>query len=84
MGIAKFVFRMRTYQPIHMDTVALFFNNGLRGTIEEIVVYSGPLFSDMQWRIASLHIRLGVFGLYSAVEATSYSFVASRAQSWVL
>ncbi|MCI41568.1 hypothetical protein A2U01_0062801, partial [Trifolium medium] len=49
-----------------------------------IVVGGGPFFGDLQWRIASLHIKFGGLGLYSAVEATSYAFVASRAQSWVL
>ncbi|GJT14286.1 hypothetical protein Tco_0861328 [Tanacetum coccineum] len=36
------------------------------------------------WRLASLPIRLGGLGLYLAKEASSYAFVASRAQSWVL
>ena len=48
------------------------------------MVCGGPFFGDIQWRIASLPIRFGGLGLYSAVEATSYAFVASRAQSWVL
>jgi len=32
----------------------------------------------------SLPIRFGGLGLYSSLEASSYAFVASRAQSWVL
>nr|GEV77990.1 putative reverse transcriptase domain-containing protein [Tanacetum cinerariifolium] len=39
---------------------------------------------DLMMRLASLPIRLGGLGLYSAKVASSYAFVASRAQSWVL
>ncbi|KAJ0755819.1 putative reverse transcriptase domain, exostosin, DNA/RNA polymerase superfamily [Helianthus annuus] len=53
MGIAKLFFGLRTCQPVHMEDAALFFDKGLRETIEELV-------------------------------ASSYAFVASRAQSWVL
>ncbi|GJT83755.1 hypothetical protein Tco_1058097 [Tanacetum coccineum] len=57
---------------------------GLRESIENIVVCGGPFFGDLQWRLASLPIRLGGLGLYSAKVVSSYAFVASRAQSWVL
>ncbi|GKB30286.1 hypothetical protein Tco_0869687, partial [Tanacetum coccineum] len=56
----------------------------LCGSIENIVVYGGPFFGDLQWRLASLPIRFGGLGLYSAKVVSSYAFVASRAQSWVL
>jgi len=39
---------------------------------------------DLQWRLASLPIRFGRLSLHSAVVASSYAFVTSRAQSWVL
>ncbi|KAL7603985.1 hypothetical protein Lser_V15G19890 [Lactuca serriola] len=84
MGISKLFYGLRTCQPVHMEEAAIFFDNGLRAAIEDIVVCGGPFFGDIQWRIASLPIRFGGLGLYSAVEATSYAFVASRAQSWVL
>ncbi|KAJ0771049.1 putative exostosin [Helianthus annuus] len=84
MGIAKLFFGLRTCQPVHMEDAALFFDKGLREAIEELVVCGGPFFGDLQWRLASLPIRFGGLGLYSAVEASSYAFVASRAQSWVL
>nr|GEU76637.1 auxilin-like protein [Tanacetum cinerariifolium] len=35
-------------------------------------------------RLASLPIRLGGLGLYSTKGSSSYAFMASRAQSWVL
>ncbi|GJS63875.1 hypothetical protein Tco_0678439 [Tanacetum coccineum] len=66
-----------------MEEEALFFDKALRGLIENIVVCGGPFFG-LQWRLASLPIRLGGLGLYSEKEASSYAFVASRAQSWVL
>nr|GEU60664.1 hypothetical protein [Tanacetum cinerariifolium] len=73
-----------TCQPVHMDEAALFFENGLRRSIDNIVVCEGPFFGDLQWRLASLPIRLGGLGLYSIKVASSYAFVALRAQYWVL
>ena len=84
MGIAKLFFGLRTCQPIHIEEVALFFDKGLRRSIEDMMVCGGPFFGDIQWRLASLPIRFGGLGLYSAYEVSSYAFVASRAQSWAL
>ena len=56
----------------------------LREVVEDIVVGEGLFFGDLQWMLASLPIRFGGLGLYSGLEASSYAFVASRAQSWVL
>jgi hypothetical protein len=64
--------------------VTVLFDKELRAAVENIVVGGGPFFGDLQWRLASLPIKFGGLGLYSAVEATSYAFVASRAQSWIL
>ncbi|GKF57528.1 hypothetical protein Tco_0171065, partial [Tanacetum coccineum] len=66
-----------------MEEEALFFDKALRGLIENIVVCGGPFFG-LQWRLASLPIGLGGLGLYSEKKASSYAFVASRAQYWVL
>ncbi|GAU39704.1 hypothetical protein TSUD_274980 [Trifolium subterraneum] len=74
----------RTCQPRYMKDAAILFDKELRGAVEDIVVGGGRFFRDFQWRIASLPIKAGGLGLYSAVEANSYAFVASRAQSWVL
>ncbi|KAK2402907.1 hypothetical protein QL285_052393 [Trifolium repens] len=84
MGIAKLFFGLKTCQPVHMEEAAILFDKGLRGAVEDIVVSGGPFFGDLQWRISSLPIKVGGLGLYSAVEAALYAFVASRAQSWVL
>ncbi|GKA62082.1 putative reverse transcriptase domain-containing protein [Tanacetum coccineum] len=84
MGIAKLFFGLRTCQPVHMEEAALFLDKGLCGSIENIVVCGGPFFGDLQWRLASLPIRFGGLGLYSEKMVSSYAFVASRAQSWVL
>ena len=84
MSIAKILFGLRTCQPVHMEEATIFFDNGLREAIEDIVFCGGPFFGYMQWRIASLPIRFGGLSLYSAVEATSCASVASRAKSWVL
>ena len=53
MGIAKLFFGLRTCQPVHMEEAEIFFDNGLCGAIEDIVVCGGPFFGDIQWRIAS-------------------------------
>ncbi|GKB22324.1 putative reverse transcriptase domain-containing protein [Tanacetum coccineum] len=84
MGIAKLFFCLRTCQPVHMEKAALFFDKGLRGSVENIVVCGGPFFGDLQWSLASLPIQFGGLGLYSAKVGSSYAFVASRAQYWVL
>ncbi|PWA63908.1 reverse transcriptase domain-containing protein [Artemisia annua] len=62
MGIAKLFFGLRTCQPVHMEEAALFFDKGLRGSIENIVVCGGPYFGDLQWHFASLPIRFGGLG----------------------
>ncbi|KAL6545127.1 hypothetical protein OROHE_009792 [Orobanche hederae] len=84
MGIAKLFFGLRTCQPTLMEEAAVLFDKELRKAVEDIVVGGGPFFGDLQCRVASLPIRVGGLGLYSAVEAVSYAFLASRAQSWVL
>jgi hypothetical protein len=84
MGIAKLFFGLRTCQPIYMEEATILFDKELRAAVEDIVVGGGPFFGDLQWRVASLPIKVGGLGLYSAVEAASYVYVASRAQSWVL
>ncbi|PWA76277.1 reverse transcriptase domain-containing protein [Artemisia annua] len=66
----------RTCQPVHMEEAALFFDKGLRGSIENIVVCGGPYFGDLQWHLASLPIRFGGLGLYSAKVVSSYAFDA--------
>nr|GEW14212.1 hypothetical protein [Tanacetum cinerariifolium] len=66
------------------DLQTLFFDKGLRGSIENIVVCGGPFFGELQWQLSSLPIRFGGLGLYSEKLVSSYAFVASRAQSWVL
>jgi len=84
MGIAKLFFGLRTCQPIHMEEAVMLFDKELREVVEDIVVDRGPFFGDLQWRLASLPIRFGGLGLYSALETSSYAFAAFRTQSWVL
>ncbi|GKE65374.1 hypothetical protein Tco_1519535 [Tanacetum coccineum] len=67
-----------------MEEATLFFDKGLRGSIENIVVCGGPFYRDLQWRLASLPIRFDGLDLYSTKLVSSYTFVTSRAQSWVL
>ncbi|PWA84065.1 reverse transcriptase domain-containing protein [Artemisia annua] len=58
MGIAKLFFGLRTCQPVYVEEAALLFDKGLREAIEDMVVCGGPFFGDLQWRLASLPIRM--------------------------
>ena len=61
------------------------FDKELRGAAEDIVVSGGPLFEDLQQRLASLHIKVRWgLGSYQALKAPSYAFVTLRDQSSVL
>ncbi|KAJ0925676.1 putative exostosin [Helianthus annuus] len=84
MGVAKLLFGLRTCQPQLMEDAVSRFDDGLRKATEDIVVGGGPFFGDLQWRLASLPMRLGGLGLFSARDVGAYAFVASRAQSWEL
>nr|GEU72577.1 hypothetical protein [Tanacetum cinerariifolium] len=82
--ISGLVLRRVANAPVHMEEADLFFDKGLRGSIENMVLCGEPFFGDLQWRLTSLHIRFAGLGLYSTKVASSYAFVASRGQSWVL
>ncbi|XP_076897210.1 uncharacterized protein LOC143550455 [Bidens hawaiensis] len=84
MGVAKLLFGLRTCQPSYVGGAVSVFDTGLRKAIEDNVVCGGAFFGDLQWRLASLPTRFGGLGICSAEDASSYAFVASRAQSWVL
>ncbi|XP_076956600.1 uncharacterized protein LOC143631862 [Bidens hawaiensis] len=84
MGVAKLLFGLRTCQPSYVGGAVSVFDTGLRKAIEDIVVCGGAFFGDLQWRLASLPTRFGGLGICSAEDATSYAFVVSKAQSWVL
>ena len=67
-----------------MEKAIIWFGKELRREIEDIVVDGCPFFGDLQWRPTSLPIRVGGLSLYSVVNVSSYAFMASRSQSWVL
>ncbi|PWA48025.1 reverse transcriptase domain-containing protein [Artemisia annua] len=56
-----------------MEEAALFFDKGLCGSIENMVVCAGPSFGDLQWRLTSLPIRFGGLSLYSEKSGPSGS-----------
>jgi hypothetical protein len=58
-GISKLFFGLRTCQLIHMEEVAMLFDKELRGVVEDIVIGEGPYSWGLQWRVASLPIRVG-------------------------
>nr|GEU54181.1 hypothetical protein [Tanacetum cinerariifolium] len=49
-----------------LQSELLLLRSCLCGSIENIVFCGGPFFGDLQWRLASLPIRFGGLGLYSA------------------
>ncbi|GJX39552.1 hypothetical protein Tco_0252855 [Tanacetum coccineum] len=83
-GYSQTLFWFKDFSTCTHKGGNLVFDKGWRGSIENIVVCGEPFFGDLQWRLASLPIRFGGLGLYSAKVVFSYAFVASRAQSWVL
>ncbi|GAU49509.1 hypothetical protein TSUD_306620 [Trifolium subterraneum] len=74
-------FGLRTCEPVYKKDATILFDEELRGAVEDIVVGGSPFFGDFQLRITFLPIKAGGLGLYSAIEASSYTFVASRDQS---
>nr|GFB46026.1 hypothetical protein [Tanacetum cinerariifolium] len=82
---ANAVYLMGLLPQLHdPQSELLLLRSCLCGLIENIVVCGGPFFGDLQWRLSFLPIRFGGLGLYSTKLVSSYGFVASRAQSWVL
>jgi len=59
MCVAKMYFSLRTCKLEYGECATTYFDFGLRGSIEDIMV-CGVLFLDIQWRLASLPIRFGV------------------------
>jgi hypothetical protein len=56
-----------------MEEATILFDKKLCGAVEDIVVCGVPFFGDLLWRLASLPIKVGELGLYSAVDASSYA-----------
>lgn len=56
MSIAKLFFGLRVCQPIHMKEADFSFDKGLRESFEDLVVYGGPFFGDIEWSLSSLPI----------------------------
>ncbi|PWA63687.1 reverse transcriptase domain-containing protein [Artemisia annua] len=81
MGVAKLLFGLRTCQPPFVENAVSCFDKGLREAIEDIVVCGGGFFGDLQWRVATLPLRLGGLGLSSARDVATYAFVASRSET---
>lgn len=84
MCISKPFFGLRMCLSIHMEKTTIWFYKELWGGFKGIMVGGVHLFRDLQSRVTFFHIMYVGLGLYSAVETDSYTFVASRAQSWVL
>jgi len=62
----------------------MLFDKKFGWVVEDIVVSRGPFFEWFQWRFVFLPIVVGGLDLYLALEACSYTFMASKVPSWVL
>ncbi|KAF9592586.1 hypothetical protein IFM89_016037 [Coptis chinensis] len=49
--------------------------------LQGIIVSDGPGFGDLQWRLATLPLRLSGLGIYCASDVSAFAFVASRFQT---
>jgi hypothetical protein len=74
MGIAKKKFGLKTCQPIYMEEAVVLSDKELRAAVEDIVVREARSFNTFNGGLCLYPLSLGV--LYSAVETTSYAFVA--------
>ena len=81
IGVSRLYFALRTCPPFALGEALRLFDDALRVSLEHIVTSNGPGLGDWQWRVASLPLKLGGFGIYTALEASLYAFLASRYQS---
>lgn len=76
-GISKFYFCLRTIRPSAVVEAQKVFDGALRKSLDWIVTGGGSEFSDLQWQLATLPMKNGGLGVYSAFDAMKYAFIAS-------
>nr|GEY04309.1 hypothetical protein [Tanacetum cinerariifolium] len=67
MVIAKLFFSLRICQPIYMEVTILFFDKGLRGSIENIVVAMKGVGKEMSKYLSDFQFRVRVSGGAEAI-----------------
>ncbi|KAL5730364.1 hypothetical protein ACHQM5_003194 [Ranunculus cassubicifolius] len=80
-GVSRLYFAMRTCSPRAFEKAQSKFDDALRISLQRIVTSSGPGFGEWQWRLATLPVKRGGLRIYSASDALSYAFLASRLQT---
>ncbi|KAL8092032.1 hypothetical protein AgCh_034349 [Apium graveolens] len=80
-GVAKLYYILRTCPPPFFGEAQTQFDQALRISLERIVTGSGPDFRDWQWRLATLPIKLGGFGILCVGDVIRYAFLVSRLQT---
>jgi hypothetical protein len=78
VGSGKLVYAFRTMAPSDIALEVPAFDDGLRTTLERIVVARGDSFGDFQWELASLPLRHGGLGVTRAADILPYAFICSR------
>ncbi|KAL5717786.1 hypothetical protein ACHQM5_010751 [Ranunculus cassubicifolius] len=83
-GVSKLYYAFRTSAPIVFSDASKVFDTALRESVESIVTDGRAGFGAWQWRQATMPIKHGGLGLYTAADTLKFAYTASRLQSMPL
>lgn len=83
-GVGRLFYSLRTCPLDFFGDAQVQFDLALCSSLEKIVTASGPGFGDLQWRLATLPIKMGGLGIYAARDVINYAFLTSRLQTSLL